>query len=535
MTKPKKKSLLSHGKKGPKFTPRQRLMIGLEFMFSNDPNIADTLAQKYNCCRSHIYNCREVAEEVLDRITDDMITGEFFVLITIMINALILVLTLACHASIEGIQLFFVMIFGMHISIGKISQTITDCSKQAENIVQTADYSNVNTIASDEIYMSQDQPILVTIDPHSTAVLMIKPEEKLSAEMWAADLKEVQSYSGLNPQVAVNDSGAALMKGIPMAFEGIEIQPDIFHTEMDLGYETAKFTNYAESLINEEFKAEQSVSGQKVHKKTVEKLTNIRAEMDEVLPIADKVIETYELIRKDFGFTGCPSSKAVKTASEKLDLLLDAIPSINDEVNRICINSEGFESLSEQKKKKKMEETKALLSGSRKWKRYNSLRAAIHRLQKRIEKEGIFGFLRRLEEEFGKLKEELDVPYEYIFDAYQVCVLKNRQEYYEAYDQLFEKYWMIGREDCLDEVMSAIHFMISKTVRSSSLVENTNHKIRPYIEMKKTLTPSFCCLLQLFLNTKPYRRSIKGRAGKTPLELLTGLPSPPLLDMLDLS
>ena len=58
-------------------------------------------------------------------IQDEMISGGCFVLDQNMLDAMILTLTLACHSSLEGIQMFFRMIFNQHISIGKLSETIS--------------------------------------------------------------------------------------------------------------------------------------------------------------------------------------------------------------------------------------------------------------------------------------------------------------------------------------------------------------------------------------------------------------------------
>ena len=535
MSKLKKKKLMRSRKTGPKFTPRQRLEIGLACLYSCDPGIVDILCAQHNCSRSHVFNCRQTAIEFMNGISDEMIINGCFSLNQSLIDAVMIVLTLACRAPLEGIQLFFQMIFNLHISIGRISETISRYSQRAQEIVKDDDYSNVRVIASDEIYMGHDAPILITIDPETTAVLMMKPEDKLSAELWTSNLSELSKRNGLKPEVAVNDSGSALMKGIPLAFEDIEIQPDIFHTEIDLGYELTKFMNYSESLINEEYKLMQSLSGKKIHQKTVRKLQAVQEELEEILPVADGVMKAYEDIKQDFGFTGCRYTDAVSNASAKLDRMLGMIPSLNEAAAAECMKNPQFKAMSDAEKAKKLDDTKAILSASRKWKRYNSLRAAIHRLDKRIRKEGIFGFLKRLESKLEKIASEHDVPSELIFNTYSLYCERNSEQSVLKYDKLFAQYWDLQKEDCLDQILSDIQHLVAHTIRASSLVENTNHKVRPYIQMKKILTPAFCCLLQLFLNTKIYRRSIKGRAGKSPMELLTGKQSPPFLELIGIA
>lgn len=60
-------------------------------------------------------------------------------------------------------------------------------------------------------------------------------------------------------------------------------------------------------------------------------------------------------------------------------------------------------------------------------------------------------------------------------------------------------------------------------VRCSSIVENINSQIRPYLLLKRTLKGKFLDLLQFYLNTRKYLNSrVVERKGKSPLELLTG-------------
>jgi len=58
---------------------------------------------------------------------------------------------------------------------------------------------------------------------------------------------------------------------------------------------------------------------------------------------------------------------------------------------------------------------------------------------------------------------------------------------------------------------------------SSSIVENINSQIRPYLFLKRVLKGKFLYLLQFYLNTRKYLNSrVKERKGKSPIELLTG-------------
>ena len=76
--------------------------------------------------------------------------------------------------------------------------------------------------------------------------------------------------------------------------------------------------------------------------------------------------------------------------------------------------------------------------------------------------------------------------------------------------------------------------IIGSTRRASSLVENVNSRLRPYMNIKKHVSSKFYSLIQLYLNTKKYRRSrIASRVGRSPVEILTGEHWPEFIELLE--
>ncbi|WP_373844735.1 hypothetical protein [Clostridium sp.] len=65
--------------------------------------------------------------------------------------------------------------------------------------------------------------------------------------------------------------------------------------------------------------------------------------------------------------------------------------------------------------------------------------------------------------------------------------------------------------------------ILKTIVRCSSIVENINNQIGPYLFLKRVLKGKFLDLLQFYLNTRKYLNSrVEERKVKSPLELLTG-------------
>ena len=82
-----------------------------------------------------------------------------------------------------------------------------------------------------------------------------------------------------------------------------------------------------------------------------------------------------------------------------------------------------------------------------------------------------------------------------------------------------------------DRILNSI---LNSIKRASSLVENVNSRLRPFMDIKKHVSSNFYSLVQLYLNTKKYRRSrVDSRKGHSPVELLTGKPWPDFIDLLE--
>ena len=84
-----------------------------------------------------------------------------------------------------------------------------------------------------------------------------------------------------------------------------------------------------------------------------------------------------------------------------------------------------------------------------------------------------------------------------------------------------------------DQIEDEVLTVLVSTHRCSSIVENFNSRLRPYIDERKTLTKKTLGLYQSILNHRPFQRSHHPRlVGKTPAEALTGKPHQYWLELL---
>ena len=87
-----------------------------------------------------------------------------------------------------------------------------------------------------------------------------------------------------------------------------------------------------------------------------------------------------------------------------------------------------------------------------------------------------------------------------------------------------------------DVIEDEVLLILEATHRCSSMVENFNSRLRPYLDEKKEITQKTLNLGQFYLNHKPFMRSHhKHLVNKTPAEALTGTAHKPWLEMLGFS
>lgn len=81
--------------------------------------------------------------------------------------------------------------------------------------------------------------------------------------------------------------------------------------------------------------------------------------------------------------------------------------------------------------------------------------------------------------------------------------------------------------------MEAVGKALKETPKASPMVENLNSRLRNYFFLQRSLGDDYLNLLQFFLNSQCFMRSLKPeRVGKSPKQLLTGEAHPYWLELL---
>ena len=164
----------------------------------------------------------------------------------------------------------------------------------------------------------------------------------------------------------------------------------------------------------------------------------------------------------------------------------------------------------------------------------SAVASASHRIQALVksltkQKEALLTASHVLNQEFQMIASRHNVT---VQDAWDVCYVARYDiqtlNYHTKADELASR---LGSrfEPIEDEVLS----VIAATPRCSSMVENFNSRLRPYLDARKQITPESLELIRFYLNHQVFLRSQHDyMRGRTPAEVLTGTPHPNWLEML---
>lgn len=387
---------------------------------------------------------------------------------------LVISLALDGFASEEGIQRILKNNFGKHISIGKISQILNRAADHAAEFDASIDLSGIRQGANDEIFQC-GLPVLTGVDPVSTYVYLLQQENDRSAPTWQAAMETCKTRN-LNLETSISDFGTGLLSGIPKAFPDAVIQPDRFHWLMELGKEIASQERNVYSLLSDYYRYEDALNGQRIHEKTFQKLLAAEEKLLPAMVRCDTLQTLYGWLRE---MTRC-------NGYDRKDVL------------SLCQwILEG------------MEETAGKSS--------TRLSQVLSKTKRNLP--DVLIYLERAEKALKEYALEQGYPPEAFVLLYKMQGYGYGTPKYQAADRrvrhMLKKAYADGYlkvQEILDGVKCA-----------SSLVENLNGRLRPYMNLKRMVPEKFLTLLKVYFNTKRYRRSRKAeRAGKSPLELLTG-------------
>jgi hypothetical protein len=380
-------------------------------------------------------------------------------------------------------------------STGSISQTLSQIGGLLPMTVSTeTSIIHYLVFASDEIF-SKSAPILITVDPCSSAILRMELADSRNADDWKNHF-ECLSNNGIEAIYLVSDEGTGIRAGHAKVMNDKLRQSDTYHgIAHNLGSWVGRLETAAYAAIEKAYEEKRKLKSAK-SKDVQEKR---QADYAHAIDFADKAITLYDdfsylyrcVISELNVFDNEGNLRGRQQAEEGVKIGLTLIEELNhthiakavNKVRRALPDLFHYFDIA----KKVVNECKALGIDE------ESLKAYCVAWQ--------WGKAARKAKKSGRKKRAQEQE--------QFCL--------DMAEGLHQQEF----EDENTAIQQEIYARLDKIVQSSALVEWINSIIRPYLNTSKNQVNQ--AFLNLIMHYHTYRRYRDGvRKNKTPMEILTG-------------
>jgi len=376
-------------------------------------------------------------------------------------------------------------------SVGSISQSLSAIGALLPT-VQSIPVDKVVeiTATSDEIFIG-NRPILITLEPKSLTILSIELAKSRDESTWSEHFTKIELAGEIEIINIVTDGGSGLCSAI--SDRGILWQPDTYHAIAHrLGKWVHKLEQRAYKRIAIEYERKRvlaSAKSKKVINKRRYKYNKAREETLKVIEIYDNFLYLYSSIIKELQpFKSSGELRDREIAKENIEVALELIESINDE----HIN-------------KQVATIKNILP---------ELLNYFEEAKKSIKKCKRLGI-------DDDIITTLTLAWQWNKRLIKVKKDKRRREKAKSERLFYLEYAKAILGDEYKKTKEMLFDELDNIIQSSSMVENINSILRPYLNNSKNqITQEFLNLFAFYHN---HRRFKEGkRKGKTPMELITG-------------
>ena len=447
------------------------------------------IADKHKVCRNSVYKQKATAHDAINDAFDDQNDDQvlFYVPVTKgFIHQMVTALACICKSSYRDIIQFLRDIFDFSIALGTISDIMRNHSRQAAIINQSYDVSKIIDSSSDEVFHRND-PILAVIDIPSRYCALLSKEDDRDADTWGVALLSLQE--GYSPTVNISDHTSGIKKAFEDQLPDTALRYDHFHL--------LKAMNELIRFLKNRKKSSLTVA-LKLYTK-VERAANPTADD----PLTKELAEAEQLsIETEWVF------QQVSTLCSWLQYDVLQLPGYQPEAREALYDF--------------IVDELARLS-----KHHGRIANFIASLS--YQKPHLLAMSHDLEDAFIKIANDYQLP---VNDLWAICYntrFDGQAANYHIRSSILED--KIG--DQYDEVEDKVLAAMAATPRCSSMVENFNSRLKPYLDERKPVPRALLPLLQFVLNHRPFQRSYHDHLrNKTPAEVMTGKPHPHWLEML---
>ncbi|MCP3930670.1 MAG: hypothetical protein GY750_19940 [Lentisphaerae bacterium] len=327
----------------PDLSPALRMKIAaLVLVFSYHGQVT-RLSEKYSVSRSFIYGLKAVLSIQLEGIFD---TANELALSRERkrqkAQEKILNLRLIGKCSLSAIsELLLLENLALPHSVCFISQFLSSLGAKLGKMV---DWKGAVHYASDEIFMIGHEPVLVTVDPISSAILQMERLKVLSKEAWMQHWQRL-GEANIIPLSLVKDEGAAMRAAQQEGQSDVAVQTDTFHgVSHRLGIFTSRLEKAVNKAITYEWERQEVAQKAKNEKVKIKKEAAYKQACQQTF----EAIEQYEnfqflyscLVEQFNVFDHQGKARRQEFAIQEAQCALDmmkqlAIPKLNDQIKAI--------------------------------------------------------------------------------------------------------------------------------------------------------------------------------------------------------
>ncbi len=466
-------------------TPHTRIeMVRLAWLHQGIYGKMTQIAQDYHISRTFLYQLIWAANLQLETLFSDQ--QSHVQVSQPLLEPLILLLRLEGKCSIPSLSSILKYFQYRPNSVGYLSECFHNYGGALPSTLAMAEHTVVFYL-SDEIF-ARHQPILVTIEAQSTAILKIQLASERSAETWQAHFDDLGEHRFHSIGMA-SDRGLGLMAGYHAACPDARWVCDRFHEFQDLFDRRRQLERKAYAAIAKEDEAAQTFHNAKSEANLGKRLQHYeRAHhaCEHAMARYDQLDLLRRLLRDALHLCSpWGRLRTVASVRSELTLLLDLIAEIDDAV----------------------------------------LPKLLHTLRAHLD-----DILVPFEQAESLHIALLDLVPQQILDAlvlawHHAHLSYQSQAKQKRYHQHESQQWLDFAEGLLENQFAPLQAMVFEKldaiVQSSSLVELVNSFLRPYLNSSKgQITQETLNLIMFYHNHRRYKSG--KRQGKAPIELLTG-------------
>jgi hypothetical protein len=400
-------------------------------------------------------------------------------------------LRLEGRCSIEAISTIMKRFGIPNASVGFISQYLQRVGFLLPSTLTTSnDEVKLVVFLSDELF-AKNIPILVTVDPISSAILRIELADSRKVEDWKNHW-ECLEKNGYLATYLVTDEGRGLCSAQKEALADIIRQPDTYHA---IAHQLGKWVNILETAAYKAIQKEFDCHNKLDSARSNEVINKRIDEYEEAVKNADEAIELYEsfhflyvsIINELKLFDGNGNLRDRKKAEENIEAGLFLI-----------------EELGHKKITKAVNKVRRTMPGLLNY--FDVAKAVVGDLSSLpIDQEALQALCLGWQWRKGSIKSKKAKGRKYCGMNEQDCL-----EIAMGYLQ-----------DDYDVVKEQVYQELDQIVQSSALVECINSIIRPYLNGSKNhVTQETLNLIMFYHNHRRYKDG--KRKNQTPMEILTG-------------